>query len=286
MPVLSEASRPPSNSTSRSNANSPATSASSGMRALMLRARRTASWRRSSPEGPSSRRCTSGTARPAPVGAARAVPPHSGLDTGCALLGSCVLPGPVAWPSSLRRPGRRGPPPRVVRPPSSRRVRATCASGESDGWQQVKIRRSRSSCTDPVSSPGRSSTSATTWEASSRPRDSRRRCSIARLRAVVVIQPPGLGGNPSAGHFRRARANASWTASSARSMSPKILIRVATDRPASSRNIRPISASSTSGNVQPPTVSTNGHTSIGDEISLVTFAAQPSASSRSAASMM
>ena len=43
---------------------------------------------------------------------------------------------------------------------------------------------------------------------------------MARLRAVVVIQPPGLGGRPSAGHLRRATANASWTASSARSMSP------------------------------------------------------------------
>ena len=32
---------------------------------------------------------------------------------------------------------------------------------------------------------------------------------MARFRAVVVIQPPGLGGRPSAGHFRRATANAS-----------------------------------------------------------------------------
>ena len=40
------------------------------------------------------------------------------------------------------------------------------------------------------------------------------------------------------------------------------------------------------GQDQPPAVSTNGQTSIGDEISLVTFVAQPSAASRSAASMM
>ena len=45
---------------------------------------------------------------------------------------------------------------------------------------------------------------------------------MARLRAVVVIQPPGLGGRPSPGHLRRATANASCTASSATSMSPKI----------------------------------------------------------------
>ena len=37
---------------------------------------------------------------------------------------------------------------------------------------------------------------------------------------------------------------------------------------------------------QPPAVSAKGHTSIGDEISLVTFVAQPRAASRSAASMM
>src|SRR5438477_10908866 len=67
---------------------------------------------------------------------------------------------------------------------------------------------------------------------------------MAWLRAVVVIQPPGLGGRPSPGHLRRATANASCTASSATAMSPKWRIRVATDRPDSSRKIRPISASS------------------------------------------
>jgi hypothetical protein len=44
---------------------------------------------------------------------------------------------------------------------------------------------------------------------------------IARLRAVVMIQPAGLLGTPSAGQRWTATANASWTASSARSMSPK-----------------------------------------------------------------
>src|SRR5204862_4729246 len=74
---------------------------------------------------------------------------------------------------------------------------------------------------------------------------------MARFRAVVVIQPPGFGGRPSTGHFRRARANASWTASSARSMSPKMRISVATERPDSSRKIRPTSAASASANGLP-----------------------------------
>src|SRR5438445_6544913 len=139
----------------------------------------------------------------------------------------------------------------VERPPSSRRVSATCASMESAGWQQVKMRRSRSSCTGPSSSsvPGSSlpGESTATSLSSSCPRGSRRRRSMARLRAVVVIQPPGLGGRPSAGHLRKATANASCTASSATSMSPKTRIRAATDRPDSSRKIRPTSAPSSLG---------------------------------------
>src|SRR5947208_1863277 len=134
----------------------------------------------------------------------------------------------------------------VERPPSSRSVSATCASMESAGWQQVKMRRSRSSCTGPATSALPRSllagASTATSLSSSRPRDSRRRRSIARLRAVVVIQPPGLGGRPSPGHLRKATANASCTASSATSMSPKTRTRAATDRPDSSRKIRPISA--------------------------------------------
>src|SRR4051794_33365974 len=65
---------------------------------------------------------------------------------------------------------------------------------------------------------------------------------MARLRAVVVIHAPGLGGRPDSGQRRRAVTNASWTASSARSMSPRRRIRVATQRPYSSRNTRAISS--------------------------------------------
>src|SRR3954453_19994242 len=58
---------------------------------------------------------------------------------------------------------------------------------------------------------------------------------MARLRAVVVIHPPGFGGTPCVGHCSAAIANASATASSARSMSPRTRIKVAVQRPASRR---------------------------------------------------
>src|SRR6476661_9755128 len=58
---------------------------------------------------------------------------------------------------------------------------------------------------------------------------------MARLRAVVVIHPPGFGGMPRTGHCSAAIAKASATASSARSMSPRTRIRVAVQRPASRR---------------------------------------------------
>ena len=66
----------------------------------------------------------------------------------------------------------------------------------------------------------------------------RRSRSIARLRAVVVIQAPGLSGTPRAGQVSSALMNASWTASSARSKSPSTRMSVATARPCSSRNRR------------------------------------------------
>ena len=65
----------------------------------------------------------------------------------------------------------------------------------------------------------------------SRRRCSRRRRSIARFRAVVVIQAPGLSGTPSTGQRSRAMANASCTASSASSKSPSTRMSVATARP-------------------------------------------------------
>src|SRR5262245_28903666 len=67
---------------------------------------------------------------------------------------------------------------------------------------------------------------------------------MARLRAVVVSHPPGFGGSPSDGQRSLAMRNASWAISSAMSMSPKRRTRVATTRPASSRKMRVIAASS------------------------------------------
>ena len=51
----------------------------------------------------------------------------------------------------------------------------------------------------------------------------------------MTIQAPGLAGTPSRGQRSAAIANASWTASSARSKSPSARIRIATARPNSSR---------------------------------------------------
>src|SRR5256885_11324463 len=67
---------------------------------------------------------------------------------------------------------------------------------------------------------------------------------MARLRAVVMIQPAGLGGSPFAGHRCMATTKASWTASSAMSMSPKRRTRVATLRPDSARKISAMRAAS------------------------------------------
>ena len=56
----------------------------------------------------------------------------------------------------------------TVSPPRSRRVRATCASSASAGWQQVKMSRSRSSVTEVTGAPGSSwavSMSASSWRA-------------------------------------------------------------------------------------------------------------------------
>ena len=131
----------------------------------------------------------------------------------------------------------------VDRPPSSRSVSATRASGASAGWQQVKISRRRSSCTGPSSggtSPAGCSSAA--WACRSSRTASRRWRSTARLPAVVMIQPAGLGGRPVRGQRSTATAKASWTASSARSMSPRRRTRTATARAYSRRNTSEIAA--------------------------------------------
>ena len=120
---------------------------------------------------------------------------------------------------------------------------ATRASATSAGWQQVNISRRRSSGKPSGSSasPPSASKAASCARFSSSTR-SRRSRSIARLRAVVVIHAPGLRGTPSLGQRSSATIQASWTASSARSKSPRTRMSDATARPDSRRNRRSIAA--------------------------------------------
>ncbi len=123
----------------------------------------------------------------------------------------------------------------VRSPQTSRRVSATCDSGDRAGWQHVKIIRSWSSATGGTvtSSVGTASTTASVSLACLV--DSRRSRSSARLRATVVIHAPGLRGTPRSGQLRSASANASCTASSASPMSPTSRATVASARPNSAR---------------------------------------------------
>ena len=193
----------------------------------------------------------------------------------------------------------------VCSPATSRSVSATWEAGASAGWQQVKTSRNRSS-TSPSSSgsssvalsvlPGRPRYAACTylsWRV-----DSRRRRSIARLRAVVKIQPAGDGGTPAVGQVRTAVTNASWTASSATSRSPKRRARVATARPESRRKTsstaRAVAGSSVSAGSGGPTgpvsrqpsLLRNGRTSTGSRQATDPSAARANAASRSGDSMI
>jgi hypothetical protein len=143
----------------------------------------------------------------------------------------------------------------VCRPPTSRSVSATCDSTASAGWQHVKTRLRRSSGIELKSS------SSSVRSSSSRVRSSvlrarvrsRRIRSIARLRAVVTIHAPGLRGTPSRGQRSSAVVNASCTASSASSKSPRTRMRIATACPHSSRK-RASTASASRAAVSPPSL--------------------------------
>ena len=143
----------------------------------------------------------------------------------------------------------------VVMPASVRRVSATCASNDRAGWQQVNIKRSRSSGT---SSSGASSSSPVAMTATSRVLDApiraRRTRSTARWRATVVSQAPGRRGMPSRGQRSSALAKASCAHSSARSQSPVSRTMVATTRPHSAWNAS-ATAASTSGVTSPRSAS-------------------------------
>ena len=77
---------------------------------------------------------------------------------------------------------------------------ATWASRASAGWQQAKISSSRSSGISASSLSGCSSASRSSCSALRSSVRSRRIRSIARFRAVVMIQAPGFDGTPSRGH--------------------------------------------------------------------------------------
>ncbi len=116
-----------------------------------------------------------------------------------------------------------------------RSVSATRASMVSAGWQHVKMSRSRSSTMSSSASgaaPAFPAVNASTARSRilRRSTDARRKVSIARLRATVMSQPPGLSGTPSAGQRRKASARASWAQSSASVQSPVTRIRAATMR--------------------------------------------------------
>ncbi len=127
------------------------------------------------------------------------------------------------------------------RPPTTRRVSATRASGESTGWQLTNISARMSS-----SIRSGSMSSSTAGSAASRAYRScravrRRIASIARRRAVAISQPAGLAGEAS-GHDTSASATASWAASSASPKSPVNRVSAATIRADSIRQTASTSA--------------------------------------------
>src|SRR5262252_2605337 len=103
----------------------------------------------------------------------------------------------------------------VVKPTTARRVSAIWASRASTGWQQVKMRFSRSSA-----SRGASAGRAATRASFSRNFASRRSLSSPLRLAVVSSQEEALSGTPSRGQCSSASTIASDTSSSASSRSP------------------------------------------------------------------
>ena len=122
----------------------------------------------------------------------------------------------------------------LLRPQTVRRVSATCASSARAGWQQVKIRRRRSSghsassSLPPIGPNG--GTERCPSASISVKRRARRSRSIARRRATATSHADGFVGAPERGHCSSATAKASCRLSSARSKSPSRRIRVARAR--------------------------------------------------------
>jgi hypothetical protein len=106
----------------------------------------------------------------------------------------------------------------VLSPPTARRVRATCDTVVSDGWQHSSSRVSVSSTAGAGAGAGGAIDAAV---ASRRRRAvSLRHSSVHRREATVISQPFGLAGTPSAVHCVAAASSASWTASSQASNPP------------------------------------------------------------------
>ena len=127
----------------------------------------------------------------------------------------------------------------VVSPQTSRSVSATWVLGGKAGWQHVKISRRRSSSSSssplaalaPATVASRLATSRS--EASNRAR--LRIASTALKRPVETSHARGFAGTPVRGQVSTAAANASWSASSARSKSPSKRTSVANTRRDSER---------------------------------------------------
>src|SRR5712692_4433833 len=145
----------------------------------------------------------------------------------------------------------------VVRPPSTRRVRATRASFERIGWQAMNMSPRRSSPTS--SSIAASGSMSSRARSRSRPISSclrssvwrRRIRSIARCFAVPISQAPGFSGTPEVGHCSSAATRASCASSSAVPMSPTMRASPAMSRADSIRQIASIARCASVAAVSP-----------------------------------
>ena len=93
----------------------------------------------------------------------------------------------------------------VVRPQTSRSVRATCASGASAGWQHVKISRSRSSSTSLRPPSGGIDDAEMACRRASSARNARGGAAVDGLESAGRYQPRArIGGHAVAGHCSSA----------------------------------------------------------------------------------
>src|SRR5262245_6180256 len=117
----------------------------------------------------------------------------------------------------------------VVRPQRTRSVRATRLSALSEGWQDMKMSRSRSSPTSssaassiaPAARSCRSAMACTISGSFSSQRRWRSTRFSARFFATCMSHAPGSRGMPSRGQVSSAARNASWASSSAVPRSPR-----------------------------------------------------------------